>query len=225
MTQSLYVMSTPNRKRHPELTPVMSKDREFFSIRSKESNDFREANSSEIKTGPKRTVSMTRLDQLAKPRQRYLEESLKLRNSGKLRKSNCESVCMAKSMNNLTTTKSNFFENQAWESQKNRSSSMIQVFNVNICPKANAKRFIKNSISYCTPSDYPNPLNQTIFKSLVSIVKPPKDTKTSKLRAMKQASFIDIQSKYMLSLSFSLLPNSLSTLTLVKKEGKRKECE
>ena len=88
MTQSLYVMSTPNRRKHPELTPVISKSRDFFSSRSTETNNlnFKTEACSEVKSGPKRTVSMTRLDQLAKPRQRYLEESLKLRNSGKLKK-------------------------------------------------------------------------------------------------------------------------------------------
>ncbi|XP_074602335.1 uncharacterized protein LOC141856005 isoform X2 [Brevipalpus obovatus] len=98
MTQSMYCVSTA-RKRHPELVPVtprecmLSSRASSYSLanRSKDSSGYKLSESMMStdnckenfinKNGPRRAVSMSRLDQLAKPRQRYLEESLRLRNS------------------------------------------------------------------------------------------------------------------------------------------------
>lgn len=95
MSQSMYVIS-PRRKKHPELTPVPPRDQRdglrgdtfssFSTSRSRDSINCKlnDSGCNEVKlSGPKRAVSMTRLDQLAKPRQRYLEESLRLRSLGK----------------------------------------------------------------------------------------------------------------------------------------------
>ena len=80
MSQSL-IVPPYRRVHHPELTPVLFKQKDKSN---KLTNDvIRKSTSAQttIYKQPKRAFSMTRLDQLAKPRQRYLEESLKLRAS------------------------------------------------------------------------------------------------------------------------------------------------
>lgn len=86
---------TPVRRRHPELTPVMPKDRDFTLNLTQSARLPRDtsmvskrgglASAATTPTcagpskGPQRSVSMTRLYQLAQPRKRYLEETLKWR--------------------------------------------------------------------------------------------------------------------------------------------------
>jgi len=88
------------RRRHPELVPAITRDRDGFPSTSQISTRM---TTSMTKTsisatdggggigiatirpftaGPNRAVSMTRLDQLAQPRRRYLEETLKQRGNG-----------------------------------------------------------------------------------------------------------------------------------------------
>lgn len=68
---SSYSLSTDNRSNGS--TQKLSES--YYSASNSKENH--------LSNGPKRAVSMTRLDQLAKPRQRYLEESLRLRGFGK----------------------------------------------------------------------------------------------------------------------------------------------
>lgn len=75
MTQSL-IMAPFRRIRHAELTPVIPRGRDNLFAKSHQTEPPKT-----VANGPKRAFSMTRLDQLARPRQRYLEESLKLRAS------------------------------------------------------------------------------------------------------------------------------------------------
>ena len=76
MSQSLIVPPC-RRIRHTELTPYRPKD---YRAQTDGKNKAQQSSSSTFKA-PKRAFSMTRLDQLARPRQRYLEEALKLRAS------------------------------------------------------------------------------------------------------------------------------------------------
>ena len=71
MSQSL-IMPPYRRVHHPELHPVLPKQKQ---TEIKSNDDVKRT----VYKSPKRAFSMTRLDQLAKPRQRYLEEALKLR--------------------------------------------------------------------------------------------------------------------------------------------------
>jgi len=87
--------ATPLRRRHPELTPVMPKERDFTLNLTQSARLPRDtsmvskrgglASAATTPTcagsskGPRRSVSMTRLYQLAQPRKRYLEETLKWR--------------------------------------------------------------------------------------------------------------------------------------------------
>lgn len=76
MTQSL-IMAPFRRVRHSELTPVAPRGREQALAKVVQTEPAKIPASG----GPKRAFSMTRLDQLARPRQRYLEEALRLRAS------------------------------------------------------------------------------------------------------------------------------------------------
>ncbi|KAK4336533.1 hypothetical protein RND71_044249 [Anisodus tanguticus] len=73
MSRSL-IVPPYRRTRHTELMPVMLKERETPAKK----NEDTKKSTNKI---PKRAFSMTRLDQLAKPRQRYVEEALKIRAS------------------------------------------------------------------------------------------------------------------------------------------------
>ena len=73
------------RTRHSELTPVQPKESAYKSStdgRTKQPHHHQQYHHYQhFARPPKRAFSMTRLDQLARPRQRYLEEALKLRAS------------------------------------------------------------------------------------------------------------------------------------------------
>ncbi|KAI1286659.1 Reticulocyte-binding protein 2 -like protein a [Halotydeus destructor] len=92
------------RKRHPELVPYQTPEREFLgsTTRLSVSTPRKPLNGSQFSTpkaslGPKRTVSLTRLDQLAQPKQRHIQETLKARASGK-ESTTVPGDCMVKSM-------------------------------------------------------------------------------------------------------------------------------
>jgi hypothetical protein len=83
MTQSL-IMAPFRRVRHTELTPVAPRGREQMLLKAGQSEPPKVHKLNQVdhsSGGPKRAFSMTRLDQLARPRQRYLEEALRLRAS------------------------------------------------------------------------------------------------------------------------------------------------
>jgi len=81
MSQSL-IVPPYRRMRHAELMPVLPKESSStYKTYSDVKNNRQLPSSSYNLKAPKRAFSMTRLDQLAKPRQRYLEEALKLRAS------------------------------------------------------------------------------------------------------------------------------------------------
>lgn len=92
MTQSLIGPPPYRRVHHPELTPAQTKQK----------NDANRANDvkKQVYKAPKRAFSMTRLDQLARPKQRYLEESLKLRAS--VTKENLSGLCSTRPTSSMS---------------------------------------------------------------------------------------------------------------------------
>ncbi|RWS11764.1 ensconsin-like isoform X3 [Dinothrombium tinctorium] len=109
MTRSLVWLPTFGRRHHPELVPVLPRDRDVFGTSMSSSARFADRSDEKKVTpkngGHKRAISMTRLDQLSKPRQRYLEETLRTRNTAA--NSNSGENCMVcRSMYNLPTRSS-----------------------------------------------------------------------------------------------------------------------
>lgn len=82
MSQSL-IVPPYRRTRHAELTPVQAKESSYKSSTDAKTRQSHQQyhHYQHFARAPKRAFSMTRLDQLARPRQRYLEEALKLRAS------------------------------------------------------------------------------------------------------------------------------------------------
>lgn len=82
MSQSL-IVPPYRRTRHAELTPVQPKESSYKSSSDAKTRQPHQQyqHYQHFARAPKRAFSMTRLDQLARPRQRYLEEALKLRAS------------------------------------------------------------------------------------------------------------------------------------------------
>lgn len=116
MSQSL-IVPPYRRVRHTELTPVQT----GYAAAYKSNTDGKAKQfypqyqqSYSVPKAPKRAFSMTRLDQLAKPRQRYLEESLKLRAS-KTKENLCSAasvrptstVCLASKQQSSNTSNQN----------------------------------------------------------------------------------------------------------------------
>ena len=86
MSQSL-IVPPYRRTRHAELTPAQPKESSYKSSTDGKARQPHHQQQQQyhhyqhFARAPKRAFSMTRLDQLARPRQRYLEEALKLRAS------------------------------------------------------------------------------------------------------------------------------------------------
>lgn len=158
------------RRRHPELTPVMPRERDSATataastprttrpepLKAFENQDF------SPKPGPKRAVSMTRLDQLAQPRQRYLEATIKQRTGNS---SNNSNDCMVKSMIELPakTPAANI------RTTKGMSTSMTQLNRFPTRkPQPSAVPLCATSGAY-RPDQLVSYLHQKLSKSLVQL--------------------------------------------------------
>lgn len=105
MSQSCLVVPPYRRIRHAELTPVQPRESTYKTHHDvKSTRQHFNSNATNQLKAPKRAFSMTRLDQLAKPRQRYLEEALKLRAS-KTKENLCYSVVRPTSSMSLASSK------------------------------------------------------------------------------------------------------------------------
>ena len=209
MSQSLVSLHgmARGRKRHTELTPVaLPRERIFASSTGRINKDSNKTilNDSSAKSTPKRAVSMTRLDQLAQPRRRYLEESLKSNNSLSGNNTNDKSLtdCLtAKSMSNLNITNNNKIKNKSLNPspsprqsplRKGRFKSMTHLLTNNqttntsnkMCPKINTNE---------TQNSYFCKQNKEKSKSMVQLSArpppppPPRQTRASKLRTEKSS--------------------------------------
>jgi len=189
MSQSLVSLPgiSRGRKRHTELTPVMPRERIFASSTSRISKETSKTGINEVKSTPKRAVSMTRLDQLAQPRRRYLEDSLKslnniTGNTNNLTNSNsvAKSMCNLTNNNNKTnpnprqsTFRKGMFKSMTHLSNQRTKSSPTNNNNVsNIVQKS------PNYSSFCNT-------NKEKSRSMVHLSAkppPPRQTRASQLR-------------------------------------------
>jgi hypothetical protein len=116
---SLQGQTPRGRRHHTELTPAQPRERILAASTGRINRENANQRSPMMASTdpivkaavPKRAVSMTRLDQLAQPRRRYLDDPLKSNNSlsGNHKTNNNLTVCMstAKSMSNLSTQSTN----------------------------------------------------------------------------------------------------------------------
>lgn len=185
MSQSL--VSIPGisrgRKRHTELTPAMPRERIFASSTSRINKDNNKTGISEVKSTPKRAVSMTRLDQLAQPRRRFVEENSKSVNNNI--SGNTNNLANSKSMSSLTNnnnktnpiTRQSTFRKGMFKSMTQLSTQRTKISPNNNNNASNIVHKFPNS-SFCNT-------NKQKSKSMVHLSAkppPPRQTRASKLR-------------------------------------------
>jgi hypothetical protein len=187
MSQSL--VSIPGisrgRKRHTELTPAMPRERIFASSTSRINKDNNKTGISEVKSTPKRAVSMTRLDQLAQPRRRFIvDESTKSVNNNNI-SGNTNNLTNSKSMSNLANnnnktnpiTRQSTFRKGMFKSMTQLSTQRTKISPNNNNNASNIVHKFPNS-SFCNT-------NKEKSKSMVHLSAkppPPRQTRASKLR-------------------------------------------
>lgn len=190
MAQSLVQFG--GRRRHPELTPVAPREPRDFLLSAQRIN--KTSPSSDLtprpSTGPKRAVSMTRLDQLAQPRQRYLESSLKNRPAGNFNDGSTN--CMVKSMIELPANQTPSYSHVSsrFRMTKGMSSSMTQLNRPPAAPRPRTSANHSNlspkpgTFTLSRPASE-SPLAKS--KSMVHLAAgTPRDTRTTKMRSARK---------------------------------------
>lgn len=133
--------------------------------------------------GPKRAVSMTRLDQLAQPRQRYLEATIKQRTGN----GNAINDCMVKSMIELPAKTPPPHSAVNIRITKGMSTSMTQLNRSFARPKPRPSA-VPQSATFggaYTPDQLVSHLHKKLSKSMVQLnVKSPRETRSSRLRVV-----------------------------------------